>query len=117
MRRTLPLLLAAVCAGYSGAAQGQAMPEPAMAQPAMGWQDQRYIALQRPGHTVSILRQLARDHDAGRGETGAEVRVHGVTVRDGRAFLFHARSDDFPLARFGGAVDGQGIHLIMSWPP
>ncbi len=68
--------------------------------------------------TMSMLRLLDRNHDVGRRETGDEVRLgHDVTIREGRAYLFTARSDDFPLAQFSGAVDGKGLHLIMSWPP
>jgi len=104
----LLFLLAAALTGLSGAAQGQAM----------GWQDQRYAAPHIPGRYESVLQQLAREHDIGRREEAPGVRLIGeVTIRDGRAYLFHARSDDFPLTQFSGAVDGQGVHLIMSWPP
>jgi hypothetical protein len=107
--RALSLLLAAVFAGFSTAAY---------CQDAMGWQDQRTVALQSPGRSMSMLRLLDRNHDVGRRETGDEVRLgHDVTIREGRAYLFTARSDDFPLAQFSGAVDGKGLHLIMSWPP
>ncbi len=107
--RTLPLLLAAVFAGVSSAAY---------CQEAMGWQDQRTVALQSPGRSMSMLRLLDRNHDLGRRETGAELRLgHGVTIREGRAYLFTARSDDFPIARLSGTVDGKGLRLIVSWPP
>jgi hypothetical protein len=107
--RTLPLLLAAVFAGFSTAA---------WCQDAAGWQDQRTVALQSPGRSMSMLRLLDRNHDMGRHETGRELRLgHGVTIREGRAYLFTARSDDFPIARLSGAVDGKGLRLIVSWPP
>lgn len=107
--RTLPLLLAAVFAGVSSAAY---------CQEAMGWQDQRTVALQSPGRSMSMLRLLDRNHDLGRRETGEELSLgHGITIREGRAYLFTARSDDFPIARLSGAVDGKGLRLIVSWPP
>ncbi len=107
--RALPLLLAAVFAGFSTAAY---------CQDALGWQDQRTEALQSPGRSMSMLRLLDRNHDMGRSETGDELRLgHGVTIREGRAYLFTARSGDFPIARLSGAVDGKGLHLIVSWPP
>jgi len=109
--RTLPFLLVASFAGVPGVAYCQA-------DPAMGWQDQRYLALQAPGHSMSMLRQLDRNHDIGRSETGDNVRLgSSVTIREGRAYLFRGRSEDFPIAQFAGAVDGKGFHLIMSWPP
>ncbi len=110
--RALPLLFATAFAGVPGTAHCQA-------DQAMGWQDQRYLALQAPGRSMSMLRQLDRNHDIGRHESGAEVRLGstGVTIREGRAYLFRARSDDFPIAQFAGAMDGKGFHLIMSWPP
>jgi len=108
--RTLPgFIVAAALAG---------IPATARAQAASGWQDQRTIALQSPGHSMSMLRQLDRNHDEGFRPAGNELRLgHGVTVRDGKAYLFQARSDDFPLAKFSGMVDGKGFHLVMSWPP
>ncbi|HVT23977.1 MAG TPA: hypothetical protein VHD95_05065 [Rhizomicrobium sp.] len=107
--RALPLLLAAVFAGF---------PTAACCQETAGWQDQRTVALQSPGRSMSMLRLLDRNHDVGRRETGDEVRLgHDVTIREGRAYLFTARSDDFPIARLSGAVDGKGLHLIVSWPP
>lgn len=109
--RTLSMALAAVFAGLTSAAVAQE-DEP------MGWQDQRTVALQSPGRSMSMLRLLDRNHDMGRRENDSVVRLgHDVTVREGRAYLFRARSDDFPIAQFAGAVDGKGIHLIMSWPP
>lgn len=111
--QTLQLLLATALAGFAGAANAQSAGDQAM-----GWQDQRYTAIQAPGRSMSMLRVLDRNHDMGRRETGAEVRLgSGVTIREGRAYLFRARSDDFPIAQFAGAVDGKGFHLIMSWPP
>jgi hypothetical protein len=106
--RTLPVFpVAALLAGVSSAAWAQA-----------GWQDQRTIALQSPGHSMSMLRQLDRNHDEGFRTSGNELQLgHGVTVRNGKAYLFQAQSDDFPLARFSGMVDGKGFHLVMSWPP
>jgi hypothetical protein len=107
--RALSLLLAAVFAGFSGSA---------CCQEAMGWQDQRTVALQSPGRSLSMLRLLDRNHDMGRRETGDELRLgHDVTIRQGRAYLFTATSDDFPIARLSGAVDGKGLRLIVSWPP
>jgi hypothetical protein len=110
--RTLPLLIATVFAGFPSVAHCQDD------RAAMGWQDQRYLALQAPGRSMSMLRLLDRNHDMGRQETGSAVRLtSGVTIREGRAYLFRTRSDDFPIAQFSGAVDGKGFHLIMSWPP
>ena|GEM_PF-5765550 len=108
--RTVPFLLAAVFAG---------VPSPCPAQDsAPGWQDQRTIALQAPGRSMTGLRLLSRNHDTGRRDSGAELRLtRDVTLREGRAMLFEARSDDFPLAKFSGALDGKGIHLMMTWPP
>jgi hypothetical protein len=107
--RALPFFLAAVFAGFSGAAH---------CQEAMGWQDQRTVALQSPGRSMSMLRLLDRNHDMGRRESGGEFRLgRDVTIREGRAYLFTARSDDFPIARLSGAVDGKGLRLIVSWPP
>jgi hypothetical protein len=105
----LPLLLTAVFAGSFDAAHGQE---------AMGWQDQRTTSLQSPGRSMPMLRLLSRNHDMGRHETGSEVRLgRDVTIRQGRAYLFTARSDDFPIARLSGAVDSKGLRLIVSWPP
>lgn len=107
--RTLPFLLAAMSAGWASSC---------LAQETAGWQDQRTVALQSPGRSMSMLRLLDRNHDMGRRDTGQELRLgHGVTIREGRAYLFTARSDDFPIARLSGAVDGKGLHLIVSWPP
>jgi hypothetical protein len=109
--RTL-LLLVAAFAGFASVAEAQSNDQ------AMGWQDQRTLALQAPGRSMSMLRLLDRNHDIGRRENGAELRLgHGVTIREGGAYLFRTRSDDFPIAQFAGAVDGKGFHLIMSWPP
>jgi len=106
--RTLPFLLTAAFAGVPAAASAQ------MA----GWQDQRTIALQSPGRSMPMLRQLARNHDAGSREPGAELRLgRDVTLRDGRAYLFQTQSEGFPEAKFTGVVDGKGFHLVMSWPP
>ncbi len=113
--RALPLLLsAAAFVGAAGVAHAQYMGDQAM-----GWQDQRYTALQARGRSMSMLGVLDRNHDIGRREAGDEVRLgsSGVTIREGRAYLFRTRSDDFPIAQFSGAVDGKGFHLIMSWPP
>jgi hypothetical protein len=106
--RTLPFFLATAFAGVSTAGLAQAP----------GWQDQRTIALQSPGHSMPLLRQLARNHDAGFRSSGAELKLgHNVTLRDGRAYLFQTRSEEFPQAKFTGMVDGHGFHLTMSWPP
>jgi hypothetical protein len=107
-QRRLLFLFAAAVSVLSGAAQGQAI----------GWQDQRYAVPRIPGRSNPVFQQLALEHDMGRHEEAPGVRLPGnVTIRDGRAYLFHARSDDFPLTQFSGAVDGHGVHLIMSWPP
>lgn len=111
MPRTVPFLLAAVFAGVPSTCPAQ--------ESAPGWQDQRTIALQAPGRSMTGLRLLSRNHDIGdqRNEGNALRLTRDVTIREGRAMLFEARSDDFPLAKFSGAVDGKGIHLIMAWPP
>jgi hypothetical protein len=110
-QRALLLILAAICACAANAALAQ-QDEPT------GWQNQRTVALQSPGRSMSMLRLLDRNHDMGRHEDDAVVRLsHGLTIRQGRAYLFRGRSDDFPVAQFAATLDGKGVHLIMSWPP
>lgn len=117
--RTVAFLLAAVSAGVPC----QCFAQDAGFEPAAGWQNQRTVALVAPGKAMAGLRLLDRNHDMGRqtggpDSGGADIRLtRDVTIRGGRALLFEARSDDFPLAKFSGAVDGKGLHLIMSWPP
>ncbi|HTO42382.1 MAG TPA: hypothetical protein VL026_15525 [Rhizomicrobium sp.] len=112
--RTVPFLLATVFAGVPCLCLAQE----AGFEPTVGWQNQRTVALQTPGKTMTALGLLARNHDMGRRNKGVDIRLtRDVTIRDGRATLFEARSEDFPLAKFSGAVDGKGIHFVMSWPP
>lgn len=113
--RTFAFLLATVSAGVPCRCFAQEMGF----EPAAGWQNQRTVALLAPGKSMSGLRLLARNHDMGqRDRGGADIRLtRDVTIRDGRALLFEAHSEDFPLAKFSGALDGKGLHLIMSWPP
>lgn len=108
MRRTLPFLFA-VFAGWAGAC---------LAEEAPGWQDQRTVLLQSPGRSMPMTRLLVRNRDRARMENGEEIRLGpSLTIRQGRAYLFTARSEDFPPAQLSGAVDGKGLRLILSWPP